>query len=75
METMQTGAVSVMKTQTMTESEKLNISLKFQPLSVSNKDQDLETWQVEKIKKGLAQADRGEFVSDDEMKKFFVEWE
>jgi predicted transcriptional regulator len=28
---------------------------------------DLERWQIEEIKKGLEEADRGEFASDEEV--------
>jgi predicted transcriptional regulator len=30
---------------------------------------DIERWQLEEIKKGLEEADRGEFVSHEEVKK------
>jgi predicted transcriptional regulator len=30
---------------------------------------DLERWQIEEIKKGIAEADRGEFASDEEMQQ------
>jgi len=30
---------------------------------------DLERWQIEEIKKGIAEADRGDFVSDEEMQQ------
>lgn len=32
-----------------------------------------EAWIAEEIQKGVDEADRGEFVSDEEMKQFFVE--
>ena len=30
---------------------------------------DLERWQIEEIKKGLEEADRGEFASDEEVQQ------
>ena len=30
---------------------------------------DVERWQIEEIKKGLEEADRGEFASDEEVKE------
>jgi len=30
---------------------------------------DVERWQIEEIKKGIAEADRGEFASDEEMQQ------
>ena len=30
---------------------------------------DLERWQIEEIKKGLEEADRGEFASDEEVEQ------
>ncbi len=30
---------------------------------------DLERWQIEEIKKGIAEADRGEFASDEEVEQ------
>jgi predicted transcriptional regulator len=30
---------------------------------------DVERWQIEEIKKGIAEADRGDFVSDEEMQQ------
>jgi predicted transcriptional regulator len=30
---------------------------------------DLERWQIEEIKQGLAEADRGEFASDEEVEQ------
>jgi predicted transcriptional regulator len=30
---------------------------------------DIERWQIAEIKKGLEEADRGEFASDEEVKK------
>ncbi len=34
----------------------------------------LQPWQVEEIKKGLAEADRGEFASEEEVEAMFDEW-
>jgi predicted transcriptional regulator len=34
---------------------------------------DLQRWQIEHIQKGLDAADRGEFVSNEEMKAKFAE--
>jgi predicted transcriptional regulator len=31
-------------------------------------------WQIEEIKKGIAEADRGEFVSEAKMETAFVRW-
>jgi predicted transcriptional regulator len=36
---------------------------------------DVYNWQIEHIKKGLKQADNGEFVSEDEIKKTFASFE
>jgi len=35
---------------------------------------DLERWQIEEIKKGLAEADRGEFASDEEVEQVLKHW-
>jgi RHH-type rel operon transcriptional repressor/antitoxin RelB len=34
----------------------------------------LNSWQIEEIQKGLAEADRGEFASDDEVKRMARKW-
>jgi predicted transcriptional regulator len=36
---------------------------------VSREIADLEQWQIEEIKKGLEEADRGEFPSDEEVQR------
>jgi predicted transcriptional regulator len=40
-------------------------------MSPSEKDnhEDVEQWQIEEIKKGLEEADRGEFASDEEVQR------
>ena len=35
---------------------------------------ELNEWQISEIKKGLEEADRGEFVPDAEMQRFFKKW-
>jgi RHH-type transcriptional regulator, rel operon repressor / antitoxin RelB len=35
---------------------------------------DLEQWQIEEIKKGLEEADRGEFASDEEVQQTLKRW-
>ena len=35
---------------------------------------ELNSWQVEEIRKGIAEADRGEFATDAEMKKLAKKW-
>jgi len=35
---------------------------------------DLERWQIEEIKKGIAEADRGEFASDEEVEQVLKRW-
>ena len=35
---------------------------------------DLNSWQVEEIHKGLAEADRGEFASENEVKRAAKKW-
>ena len=35
---------------------------------------DLERWQIEEIKKGIAEADRGEFASDEEVEQSLKRW-
>jgi predicted transcriptional regulator len=35
---------------------------------------DLERWQIEEIKKGLEEADRGEFASDEEVEQTLKRW-
>ena len=35
---------------------------------------DLNEWQIAEIKKGIEEADRGEFASDAEVKAFFSKW-
>jgi predicted transcriptional regulator len=35
---------------------------------------DLEQWQIKEIKKGIAEADRGEFASDDEVEQVLKRW-
>jgi RHH-type transcriptional regulator, rel operon repressor / antitoxin RelB len=33
-----------------------------------------QTWQIEEIKKGIAEADRGEFASEAEVTEFFAKY-
>lgn len=33
-----------------------------------------ESWQIQDIEQGIAEADRGEFASDDEVKAFFAKY-
>ena len=33
-----------------------------------------QVWQIEAIKEGIAQADKGNFASDDEVKQTFAKW-
>lgn len=35
---------------------------------------DVHRWQIEEIKKGIAEADRGEFASDADMEESFARW-
>jgi predicted transcriptional regulator len=35
---------------------------------------DVEKWQIEEIKKGIAAADRGEFASDEEVEQVLKRW-
>jgi predicted transcriptional regulator len=35
---------------------------------------DVERWQIEEIKKGIAEADRGEFASDEEVEQVLKRW-
>jgi predicted transcriptional regulator len=35
---------------------------------------DVERWQIEEIKKGIAEADRGEFASDEEVEQALKRW-
>lgn len=35
---------------------------------------DLEQWQIEEIEKGLAEADRGEFASAEEVEQVLKRW-
>jgi predicted transcriptional regulator len=35
---------------------------------------DLQRWQIEEIKKGIAEADRGEFATDEEVEAAFSRW-
>lgn len=35
---------------------------------------DLQSWQVGEIKRGLAEADAGDFASDEEVKAVFDKW-
>ncbi|MGA7558842.1 MAG: hypothetical protein WCF61_16755 [Terriglobales bacterium] len=35
---------------------------------------DVERWQIEEIKKGLEEADRGEFASDEEVDEVLKRW-
>ena len=34
----------------------------------------LEQWQDEEVRKGIAEADAGEFASDEEVEAFFTKW-
>jgi len=36
---------------------------------------DSETWQIEEIKRGLAEADAGEFATDAEVEATFEKWQ
>jgi predicted transcriptional regulator len=36
---------------------------------------DSETWQIEEIKRGLAEADAGEFATDSEVEATFEKWQ
>jgi predicted transcriptional regulator len=35
---------------------------------------DRETWQIEEIKKGIEEADAGDFASDQEVRAAFAKW-
>lgn len=35
---------------------------------------DLERWQIEEIEKALAEADRGNFASDEEVQRVMKKW-
>jgi RHH-type rel operon transcriptional repressor/antitoxin RelB len=35
---------------------------------------DLQGWQIGEIEKGIAEADAGEFASDEELAAFFAKW-
>lgn len=35
---------------------------------------DLQDWQIEEIKKGIAEADAGEFAGDEEVAAVFAKW-
>jgi len=35
---------------------------------------DLEQWQIEEIEKGIDEADRGEFASDEEVEEVLKRW-
>ena len=39
------------------------------PEKETRESEDLDQWQLEEIKKGLDEADRGDFVSDEEVKE------
>ena len=36
---------------------------------------DRETWQIEEIKKGIEEADAGDFASDAEVRAAFAKWQ
>lgn len=55
--------------------ERTKTPIKVQPAYRSEEEQDLYEWQVKKIKKSLAQADRGEFVPQAKVDKTFAQWE
>jgi RHH-type rel operon transcriptional repressor/antitoxin RelB len=35
---------------------------------------DVDRWQIEEIKKGISEADRGEFASDEEVEQLLKRW-
>jgi predicted transcriptional regulator len=40
----------------------------------TRESEDLEQWQIEEIKKGLAEADRGGFARDEEVEQALKRW-
>ena len=36
---------------------------------------DEQSWQIDAIRKGVEEADKGNFATDKEMKEFFARWE
>lgn len=42
--------------------------------TIQKKKQDLEKWQIKEIEKGLEEAKRGEFATDEEVQTVFDKW-
>ncbi len=40
----------------------------------SSESEELERWQIEQIEKGIVEADRGEFASDEEVEEVLKRW-
>lgn len=64
----------VMDTPTRTEQGELKIHVNPVSSRVSSEQEAFEAWQIASIKEGIAQAERGEFVPEEEMKSFFANW-
>ena len=45
-----------------------------QPRKTSFEVEELERWQIEQIEKGIAEADRGEIASDEEVEQVLKRW-
>ncbi len=45
-----------------------------QSRKTSSDFEELERWQIEQIEKGIAEADRGEFASDEEVEQVLKRW-
>jgi predicted transcriptional regulator len=45
-----------------------------QPQKTSSESEELERWQIEQIEKSIAEADRGEFASDEEVEQLLKRW-
>jgi predicted transcriptional regulator len=43
-------------------------------MSESTDDVQLSDWQIEEVKKGLAEADAGDFATDEEMARVVEKW-
>jgi RHH-type transcriptional regulator, rel operon repressor / antitoxin RelB len=46
----------------------------FMQSEVTRRDDALNDWQIEEIKKGIVEAERGDFANDEDVKRTIEKW-